>query len=246
LSATRPLAFDDAGLHAGPEAPNPLELPSTSLLLSFTGGFVDTCGFVALFGLFTAHVTGNFVLIGAAIAGHGAASVIGKLLALPVFVLTVAATRLLQLRRERRGLGTAVPMLAAQWLCLLAFTLAGVLLGPFERGDTPAAVLTGMIGVVTMAIQNTASRSTFVRLSPSTVMTGNVTQVAMDLVEVLAGSPTAAAAGARARKMWPPVAAFAVGALGGGLGYGRVGFWALLLPAAALLTLLVRVRRAAP
>jgi uncharacterized membrane protein YoaK (UPF0700 family) len=34
-------------------------------LLSFTGGFVDTTGFLGLQGLFTAHVTGNFVTLGA-------------------------------------------------------------------------------------------------------------------------------------------------------------------------------------
>ena len=69
------------------------------LLLSFVGGYVDTFSFAMLFGLFAAHVTGNFVLIGAALAGHGHAGVLGKLLAHPVFVVAVAATRWYQHRR---------------------------------------------------------------------------------------------------------------------------------------------------
>ncbi|MDU6748154.1 MAG: DUF1275 family protein, partial [Bradyrhizobium sp.] len=38
------------------------------LLLSVNAGYVDTAGFLALQGLFTAHVTGNFVTLGAALA----------------------------------------------------------------------------------------------------------------------------------------------------------------------------------
>jgi uncharacterized membrane protein YoaK (UPF0700 family) len=34
-------------------------------LLGFVAGFVDTAGFLGLQGLFTAHVTGNFVTLGA-------------------------------------------------------------------------------------------------------------------------------------------------------------------------------------
>jgi uncharacterized membrane protein YoaK (UPF0700 family) len=71
-------------------------------LLAAVAGYVDTLGFVALFGLFTAHVTGNFVLIGAELArpGHG---VLLKLLAFPAFIAAVVAARLIARACERRG-----------------------------------------------------------------------------------------------------------------------------------------------
>src|SRR5258706_7294555 len=62
-------------------------------LLSFIAGFVDTAGFLGLQGLFTAHVTGNFVTLGAALV-LGTHGVVAKLLALPEFVLVVALVRL--------------------------------------------------------------------------------------------------------------------------------------------------------
>jgi len=64
------------------------------LLLSFTAGYVDTAGFLALQGLFTAHVTGNFVTLGASLA-LGTSGAVAKLLALPVFCGVVIAVRLL-------------------------------------------------------------------------------------------------------------------------------------------------------
>src|SRR5450830_1458046 len=62
-------------------------------LLSFNGGFVDTAGFLGLQGLFTAHVTGNFVTLGAALV-LGSHGIIGKILALPEFILLIALARL--------------------------------------------------------------------------------------------------------------------------------------------------------
>src|SRR6201746_2818607 len=80
--------------------------PTLPLLLSLNAGFVDTAGFLALQGLFTAHVTGNFVTLGASLV-LGTSGAVAKLLALPVFCLVVIATRLLSsalLRRDRPAL----------------------------------------------------------------------------------------------------------------------------------------------
>ena len=208
-----------------------------ALLLSFVGGYVDTFSFVTLFGLFTAHVTGNFVLIGAALAGQGHASVLGKLLALPVFVLGVAATHAWQRSRD-----SAVALVVTQGIGLVAFMAAGLVLGPFADPGVPAAIGVGLVGVAAMAVQNAAARSTFATLSPSTVMTGNVTQVTMDLVDLLRYDPRADATRARVARFWPPIVAFAVGAIAAGGLAGRLGFWALMLPILALLALAIRLR----
>jgi uncharacterized membrane protein YoaK (UPF0700 family) len=75
------------------------------LLLSFNGGYVDTAGFLALQGLFTAHVTGNFVTLGASLV-LGVSGAAAKLLALPTFCLVImdssAAGAPLRARRRRR------------------------------------------------------------------------------------------------------------------------------------------------
>jgi uncharacterized membrane protein YoaK (UPF0700 family) len=68
--------------------------PVLPLLLSVNAGYVDTAGFLALEGLFTAHVTGNFVTLGASLA-LGTSGAVVKMLALPVFCVVVIATRLL-------------------------------------------------------------------------------------------------------------------------------------------------------
>ena len=44
-----------------------MKRPTLPTLLSFNAGYVDTAGFLALHGLFTAHVTGNFVTLGASL-----------------------------------------------------------------------------------------------------------------------------------------------------------------------------------
>ena len=67
--------------------------PTVPLLLGVNGGFVDTAGFLALQGLFTAHVTGNFVTLGAAVV-FGTSGTAAKILALPTFCAVILLARL--------------------------------------------------------------------------------------------------------------------------------------------------------
>ena len=97
-------------MSATPAPPHPL---ATSVLLAAVAGFVDTVGFIALFGLFTAHVTGNFVLIGAALAGSGD-GLLAKLLALPVFMLVVATVALLLRHPQASPRAIRIRVLLAQ------------------------------------------------------------------------------------------------------------------------------------
>jgi uncharacterized membrane protein YoaK (UPF0700 family) len=117
---------------------------SLSALLSFNGGYVDTAGFVSLQGLFTAHVTGNFVTAGAALV-FGTSGLVAKLLALPVFCVAVALVRVAGHVLTARNIAVLRPMLGLQvGLLVLGFIMA-VMLGPFPNGDSWRAVATGMI-----------------------------------------------------------------------------------------------------
>ena len=92
--------------------------PALPLILSLNGGYVDTAGFLALQGLFTAHVTGNFVTFGAAIV-LGTSGAAAKLLALPVFCGVVILARLLHYGLPALGLPALRTMLTLKLLLLM-------------------------------------------------------------------------------------------------------------------------------
>jgi uncharacterized membrane protein YoaK (UPF0700 family) len=201
------------------------------LLLSLNAGFVDTAGFLALQGLFTAHVTGNFVTLGAALV-FGTSGVVAKLLALPVFCVVVIATRLLSsalLRRERPALKF---LLGLKVTLLVAGAALAVHFGPFGNGDAWQAVVTGMVLVAAMAIQNAAHRIHLGSAPPSTLMTGTTTQIMIDLADMLqmprrdnAGGP-----GTRLLGMSVNIAVFAAGCAAAALLYAGVGVWCFVVP----------------
>jgi uncharacterized membrane protein YoaK (UPF0700 family) len=200
-------------------------------LLSFNGGFVDTTGFLGLQGLFTAHVTGNFVTLGATLV-FGTHGVIAKLLALPEFILVIGLAHLAGSALTGRRLPALRILLGVKVLFLGAFFALAVWLGPFENSDTLAALLTGFSGVAAMAIQNAVHRVHLSSFPPSTLMTGNTTQAVLDLVDLLRGAAPEQSAIMRARfgRMARSILYFAAGCGIAAALYAWVGFWNLAVP----------------
>ena len=77
------------------QRPAPATMPARMpVLLSFLAGYVDSCTFLALFGLFVAQVTGSFVLAGTLFVTHQHGAVI-KILAIPAFFVAGVATTII-------------------------------------------------------------------------------------------------------------------------------------------------------
>ena len=205
--------------------------PSLPLLLTFNGGYVDTAGFLALQGLFTAHVTGNFVTLGASLVA-GTSGALAKLLALPVFCVMVVLTRLLGQRLSEQNRPVVRIMLTLQLVLLAVGALLAIALGPFLDGDAGAAVITGMVLVSAMAVQNAVHRSHLGTTPPSTLMTGTTTQIMIDLADVLRGPPSKPRDATRFRLLRSSVqvAVFAVGCGVAAIAYAVLATWCFAVP----------------
>jgi uncharacterized membrane protein YoaK (UPF0700 family) len=217
--------------------------PTLPVILSLTAGFVDTAGFLALQGLFTSHVTGNFVTLGAALV-FGTSGAMAKLLALPTFCFVIFGTRYLSHGLAERGLPVLRTILSVQVILLTVAAALAIGLGPFSNGDSWSALVTGLTLVSAMAIQNAAHRVHLVGAPPTTIMTGNATQMMIDLADLLHGEATDAQNPRRARlvRMTMSVIAFAAGCAAAALIFSQVGILCFLVPPVlGLCTLMFRL-----
>jgi uncharacterized membrane protein YoaK (UPF0700 family) len=116
--------------------------------------------------------------------------------------------------------------------------------GPFASGDSAAAIVTGMVLVAAMAIQNAVHRLHLAAAPPSTLMTGTTTQIMLDLGDLIGGVKPEArpALIARLRRMALAVAVFAVGCAAAALGFAFANVWCFVVPPViALFALLLRL-----
>jgi uncharacterized membrane protein YoaK (UPF0700 family) len=214
------------------------------VLLSVLAGYVDSCTFLALFGLFVAQVTGSFVLAGTQLVApaHGA---LIKIAAIPAFLLACVVTTILVDtigRGERCALAAALTLEAALLAGLFAVWL---LAAPLGGPDTAWTILASLCGLSAMGVQSALVRL-LVKGSPSTnVMTTNTTQLAIDATELVMAWRAARAAPddvaiaaeharawTRLNGLWPIAFGFLAGTIAGALAFSRFDLWAILGPIA--------------
>jgi uncharacterized membrane protein YoaK (UPF0700 family) len=201
-------------------------------VLSLTAESVDAIGFLGLGGLFTAHVTGNLVVLAAHLVVGGEAPV-APMLSVPVFVVALGLTRLLAGALERIGFALLRPLLLLQLLLLVGFLILGVSAGQWIDADGPIAVLEGMLGVSAMAVQNALVQISLKGAPSTAVMTTNITRFMMDVGDVMLGRRPADVDKARDRAMrtWPAIVGFAIGCGLGATCEAAIGLRSLALPA---------------
>jgi uncharacterized membrane protein YoaK (UPF0700 family) len=198
-------------------------------VLSAVAGMVDVISFVSL-KLFTAHVTGNLVVI-AALLVRGGPPNLAQILAVPVFVLAVAGVWLIAKRLNKRGPALARPLLLVQFLLLACVLIVAVVYHPAADPHGVTAGIAAMIAVSAMACQFALLRLAVPGAPSTAVMTGNLTKTTLSLLDTFSGSvPVVEDARMQLKKTVQLVAGFFAGCLLGAGAFSWLGEWAWLLP----------------
>jgi len=200
------------------------------VLLSAIAGMVDVIGFLTL-GLFTAHITGNLVVI-AALLVRGGPPNMSQVLAVPVFAAEVAAVWLIAKALGRRGAALARPLMLIQFLLLTCVLALSVIFNPAANRHGFMAVLVAMIAVAAMACQFALLRLAVPDAPSTAVMTGNLTNAVLSLLDTQSSRPLMDGADERLKKTMTVVVGFFAGCIAGAAAVLFLGTWAWSIPVA--------------
>ena len=160
--------------------------------LSVVAGMVDLTGFYTLGNVFTAHVTGNLVVVTAALVG-GEPLRVAQALAIPVFMLAVAAVWLIARSSGRQSVGLVRLLLMVQFVLLATVLMVGVLAKPSTQPHGLTAGAVAMIAVAAMACQFALLRLAMPHVISTAVMTGNLTNFVLTSMDLASGKPSGSA-----------------------------------------------------
>jgi uncharacterized membrane protein YoaK (UPF0700 family) len=217
----------------------PLTIP---LLLSIVAGYIDSCTFLALFGLFVAQATGSFVIAGAQLVTHDDNMLI-KILAIPVFFLAGMVTTAAVAVTSGWRYGALPWTLVLEEILLVGFAGTGLAGGPFLDPSAPMTLTAALLGLAAMGVQSALVRLLMREFGSTNVMTTNTTQLAIYATEAvltwrkkrqvtkdveIAAAFTATCR--QLRELLPLVLGFLLGTVAGALAYLQIGWWCVLAP----------------
>jgi uncharacterized membrane protein YoaK (UPF0700 family) len=194
----------------------------SGVLLGFVAGFVDTATFLKVSELFSAHITGNFVVIAIALV-HGMKSPGWlKVAALPVFAVGVLLATFIFDRSHNR-IDRVLVLEAA-----LLFAVGGLEIVLHTPAYDPAFA---MVLVLAMAFQNAAHQVEPSLGATSVVMTTNAAKLFVALWRDVS-PPSGGSASATAEGIGTRIAMFGIGCVVSAFATNRFGLAAVILPAA--------------
>jgi len=212
-----------------------------TLLLSSIAGYCDTATFVAADHIFSAHVTGNFIVFAYQLVNHTDAYSWVKLVTLPIFIISVIFGGWIASKTSDRYL-----LLLSEGALL---TFSGLASLPCQLYTHPGWMMytVVMFVVFAMGLQNAFgklfSKETH---GPTTMMTGNVTQAALDIGSLYRLKFGDASIKLSLRKNLATVGGFLAGCLLGAILAKRIGLCAIMLPGILLVLYYMSSRKNRP
>jgi uncharacterized membrane protein YoaK (UPF0700 family) len=199
-------------------------------LLSVIAGMVDLTGFFTLGHVFTAHVTGNLVVAAAAVV-EGGPLVTAQMIAIPVFMLALAAVWWIAQLSDRRGPQLARLLLLVQFALLAAVLIFSVSVKASAHPHGLAAGIIVMVCVCAMACQYALLRLAMPKTVSTAVMTGNLTNAVLALMELSSARRRLLPGDAdRLKQSLYLLGGFLLGCVVAAVAVSALGDWAWTLP----------------
>lgn len=200
-------------------------------LLSFIAGYADTTTFICANRLFSAHVTGNFVVFVFSLVTNAHLSAWMNLFSFPVFVAAVAASSWMVSYSKYPG-----NVLRIEAVLLLVVGAAASILKLADMETKLSIFVLAMVVVFAMGLQNSFGKlypySTY---SATTIMTGNVTQITLDFMRHMRQRTRSAELRQSLRRQRLIIIFFFIGCLSGGIVSQFAGLPAIILPGMIML-----------
>ena len=202
-----------------------------TLLLTIIAGYCDTVTFVAADTIFSAHVTGNFIVFAYQIVKGSDIHAWVKLLTFPVFIIAVIAGGRIALRVTNH-----YTILFWEGLLLVLSGLAAYIFNYFGIISEWTMYAIAMTTVFAMGLQNAFGKLYAKEThGPTTMMTGNVTQASLDLGNLLKKGFKDAEVMLSFRKQLVTIFGFLIGCFLGAVAGKSFGLGTLIFPGIAMI-----------